>query len=1192
VLLFRGVREEQRQRLLLIFLVGDTATRGLHKEALLASLQFLQDAGLLRQPGAPVRILGPAFSGSQTSLARALRNWGERQCGTQRPRPVWIVSGSATACRPEEFGNSLPCPAPAAAAVGMLASPAAQGPLVAAFALQPARMSPLDIRFQATVIPEELVLKELFRYVRTRTPVAVLKEANTAFGQVALNGWYEKDLPSVVVIPFPMHISEVRTAYEKSAAGKGVGVPGLPSFVGKLRIPLEEARESRDVEPTLAPRMTAAYNERVLAGILATIARERIQYAVILATDVKDMIFLATVLRENVPDVRLLFSQSDILLSHPDYRYYLRGALVASTYPLYSRNQEWTFPFGGDEARILFPGQVEQGYYNAAVALLKDEGLPPSGPGNGAPANPGDVALSDLIEYGRPFGPEVDPQRPPVWISVLGQDGPHPLAFRDQEENEAYKAYVLPAPNPHLEPEFVFRHSRLWVWVFAGIMVAFAALGALYLFAPRRSRRGRARGLGGELLDLWAPRPADLRARQELYSFLCLGSLTVLWGYITFVSLIPHLVDLLGGVPGGGVLVYPVVPVVPGLAVLTLAGLLVATATAACRYRRARAQPAAGRPAAPKRQQRAGFLGLKSPRRGWRPFRRLLPILAARYFLPLAAAVLAVIVGGRLVYDWVIGLYQPLGFCGSAASALFYFERVTNVADGVTPVLPACFPALALCYWGLTQLKRLHQLDRALDPQGRGDPDGSPGGTVPAGGWSGRGVLGWIVLLLGRVGVLFWAPRVALWAAVNWLVGPAPAPTRSGRADPAPFPASGSATLGRLRARYEAALWAVQAPHAFGPHRLPGLAVWAALLFAFCRLGSGFTPTVEGTLIDCAMQFAFAAVVVLLVYTFLHALDVWRRLRRLLQQIAQLPLLKAFDRMPARVPSLFGPYLSSSSSYRESHLAVRVQQLRVLAEAYGGVRDQFPKVCDALDRALGYDAAATRLAEERSRRPWGSRFPEDAEETRARVREFLGNGDARLLCSAAACACFEAIDVAWPSLTVGEAYGRAPATEVADGAPAPAAATAGGEAPEAPPEPVRHWFGLAEDFLAIEVTNCLSHFFAQLRTLVTFVVLGSILLLPAVVSYPFQPQRLLLVFVAGLILLFAAGIFSMLVQIERDEVVSRILKTTPNRVTLHPAFLAHVGTYVLPLLGILATTSPEVSDLLHAWLDPVFQALK
>jgi hypothetical protein len=1066
--------------LLMVFLVGDTATKGLQKKALETSLQFIRDADLV-PPTEPIRILGPAFSGSQTSLGIVLRDWATSG-GKGYERRIRVVSGTATALKQDLFKGDC---------------------------------APLKVDVGATVVPEDIVIHELLAYARPKTTVALLRETNTGFGQSAWGPHEQAEPeqaeptnPRIIEIPFPMHIAEVRTAYAKDPGGKAGGLPSLPSFVGRLRIPFEEGRQPRDTEPTLSPGMTATYSERVLGTILSTIARERIQYVAILATDVKDMIFLATVIRQSAPDVQLLFSHSDALLSHPDYRYALRGALVGSTYPLYSNNQRWSYPFHGQDSRSVFPSQIEQGYYNAVIALRE-----------GGAGKPGErqVWPQALLEYGPPFQvPPAGEARPPVWISILGEDGPHPLASGQPSKNDGarYKSYVVPATNCPAEPDgFEFRHTRLWVWALVTLMAFLGLLAALYWYGGLGGPRDEGGRSGLLFVELWQPRRPDLRRRQELYSLACFAPATAFWGYVTAISLIPYLAAWTWR-PGGEIRLY-YFPI-PVLAPLTFAVLLAVSVAAVCRALLAPPTAAEGEA------------------RG-----------AGRYFVPAALLALALWVAGRLVYHAAIGLYRPASFPPFRESALFFFERVTNVADGVSPVLPAFFLTLALFWWGLTQLKRLNRLERATPP-------GADPGDPPA--------------------------------------GPPDMPTR-------------------LRTCASQVWEIVRSPHALGPFRPALLVVWAGLAFAFCRLHSGFIPTAEGTLFDSAVQFAFAAVSVLLVFTFLHTLELWHRLRRLLLLVAQLPLLQAFDRMPARVPSLFGPYLSSSSSDRESHLVIRAQQLRALAEQYARARDRLSRLFGGpgpladLDEAMGYDALAVwrqteqwlhkhgagagQTAEELSR----SREEAEAAVVRERVQKFLGP-DQPLpeLCRKAARACVAAIDRAWPTLSVGDAFAHAPAAAAGEGA-ASAPAPAGGGGP-APDDPLRQWFRLAEDFLAIEVVNWLSHFFAQLRNLITFLVVGSILLLFAVLYYPFQPQRLLLIFTGGLILVFAVGLFRMFLQIERDEVVSRILKTTPNRINLNPVFLSHVGTYVVPLLGVLAATSMDVSNLLHTLLDPLYQALK
>src|SRR5262249_38155205 len=82
------------------FIVPEKPTSGVERAALLAAL----DCGrTLAGPAAPIRVLGPTFSGSAESLGAALREWnGKNEPGktTGRPdetrRAFRIVSGTAT----------------------------------------------------------------------------------------------------------------------------------------------------------------------------------------------------------------------------------------------------------------------------------------------------------------------------------------------------------------------------------------------------------------------------------------------------------------------------------------------------------------------------------------------------------------------------------------------------------------------------------------------------------------------------------------------------------------------------------------------------------------------------------------------------------------------------------------------------------------------------------------------------------------------------------------------------------------------------------------------------------------------------------------------------------------------------------------------------------------------------------------
>jgi hypothetical protein len=128
--------------------------------------------------------------------------------------------------------------------------------------------------------------------------------------------------------------------------------------------------------------------------------------------------------------------------------------------------------------------------------------------------------------------------------------------------------------------------------------------------------------------------------------------------------------------------------------------------------------------------------------------------------------------------------------------------------------------------------------------------------------------------------------------------------------------------------------------------------------------------------------------------------------------------------------------------------------------------------------------------------------------------------------------------------------------------------------------------------VALEVTIYLRQFFVHLRNLILFLTLAPLLMLLAVTSYPFQPQRLWLLLTATLIGVGTASVIWIVIQMERNEVVSHILSTTPNKLNFHWHFLGHILVYAAPLLGVVIAASSDASDLVHSLLDPLIQMLR
>src|SRR5262249_602912 len=190
---------------------------------------------------------------------------------------------------------------------------------------------------------------------------------------------------------------------------------GLPAPSRHLPFPHEEAEGPYIPATAQAPVMTNVVNDLVLSNILSTIARENIRYIGLHATDPRDKIFLASLVRENCPDVRLFTISSNLLLAHPDYAFAMRGALVASTYPLHPSVQRWSDPYEQDQKRPLFAQQSTQGTYNAVLWQLD--------------------APEKMIGFSTPQARSEAPQegtatRPPVWLSLVSPTGPLvPLDF-------------------------------------------------------------------------------------------------------------------------------------------------------------------------------------------------------------------------------------------------------------------------------------------------------------------------------------------------------------------------------------------------------------------------------------------------------------------------------------------------------------------------------------------------------------------------------------------------------------------------------------------------------------------------------------------------------------------------------------------------------------------------------------------
>ena len=137
---------------------------------------------------------------------------------------------------------------------------------------------------------------------------------------------------------------------------------------------------------------------------------------------------------------------------------------------------------------------------------------------------------------------------------------------------------------------------------------------------------------------------------------------------------------------------------------------------------------------------------------------------------------------------------------------------------------------------------------------------------------------------------------------------------------------------------------------------------------------------------------------------------------------------------------------------------------------------------------------------------------------------------------------------------------------------------------------VRAWIEMAEDLITLQLLRHLSQFLAQIWVIVRFIVVCSLALLLALNSYSFPLQHRIGFYLTILIAVAAMAILRLVIGINRDETISRV-GNTMSGLKIDHNLAASMAGYVLPLIGILAAVSYDISDLLRVWLDPVFRIL-
>lgn len=130
------------------------------------------------------------------------------------------------------------------------------------------------------------------------------------------------------------------------------------------------------------------------------------------------------------------------------------------------------------------------------------------------------------------------------------------------------------------------------------------------------------------------------------------------------------------------------------------------------------------------------------------------------------------------------------------------------------------------------------------------------------------------------------------------------------------------------------------------------------------------------------------------------------------------------------------------------------------------------------------------------------------------------------------------------------------------------------------------------ELIAASAARLIREVFAHLRNHLGYLLLGFLLLIFAVSSYPFQPQRLLMFIAVTMTMPMSAMLIIVFVQMDRDEILSRMSGSTPGKVTWDLNFFTRIVLYgVIPLASLFSTDVPGIRKLASVLGEVIQKAL-
>jgi hypothetical protein len=429
---------------LFVFLVGEKPTTGINRIQWDNALEWINLHADKTAPDRALRVLGPNFSGSAPSVARAVVDPGGQ---AKSFSSVLLYTGTMHGCSSFLWlKNEL------------------------------RQQNTTPVRAATFDENDSIQVDRYFRYLKDRghsiSEVAILSEDETAYGGLPdvplttkpdasdakrVNAAAKPDasgteppsacLPSYKVsdgtaplhLYYPRDISALRSAYqEQSIFSQSTGDKSSSAHVVLQPQATRSTHRDTDTIPTFSGPNSALAQEAQMYGIVDSLRTHGVRFVVLRSTSSLDNLFLTRFLHRAYPDAFIVTIGADLLFGREIDSTEFRGVEALTAFPLLPRGQDWTrgaFPITRHAHRV-FGSDTMEGTYLAARFLITDLGATPGEQSPYIHPYKPDVPIPD---FRSPFWdkPSSGTDAPPTWLSVVGRDGYWPVAVLTEPLSES-----------------------------------------------------------------------------------------------------------------------------------------------------------------------------------------------------------------------------------------------------------------------------------------------------------------------------------------------------------------------------------------------------------------------------------------------------------------------------------------------------------------------------------------------------------------------------------------------------------------------------------------------------------------------------------------------------------------------------------------------------------------------------------